>query len=116
MTRHLPYEQKATGGRLRPSERMRDLGIVQDGAPILVEPARPFELPDERETADAVAGRLLAAPRCRPAAHFRRWLWAPFQEPNVRLAFRLRVEQAIRGLCDGGACRNFEDFLAFLVL
>ncbi|WP_241827278.1 peptide deformylase [Streptomyces graminilatus] len=46
---------------MRPSEQMRDLGIVQYGAPLLAERARPFTLPDERETADAVIARLLDA-------------------------------------------------------
>ncbi|MBV9022542.1 MAG: peptide deformylase [Streptomycetaceae bacterium] len=32
----------------RPSRRMRDIGIVQAGAPILATPARPFDLPTER--------------------------------------------------------------------
>jgi hypothetical protein len=40
--------------RARPSQQMRDLGIVQYGAPILAEPARPFVLPDEREAASSV--------------------------------------------------------------
>ncbi|MEU9279969.1 peptide deformylase [Streptomyces sp. NPDC048341] len=44
---------------MRPSQQMRDLGIVQYGAPILVEPGRPFGLPDEREPADTVIGQLL---------------------------------------------------------
>ncbi|WP_406186213.1 peptide deformylase [Streptomyces sp. NBC_01006] len=46
---------------MRPSQQMRDLGIVQYGAPTLSEPARPFALPAERETADTVIGQLLAA-------------------------------------------------------
>ncbi|MEU6406233.1 peptide deformylase [Streptomyces sp. NPDC046985] len=49
---------------------MRDLGIVQHGAPVLRDPAGPFALPDERETIDDVLGQLpdvkgpgLAAPQ-----------------------------------------------------
>ncbi|KOV62926.1 MULTISPECIES: peptide deformylase [Streptomyces] len=44
---------------MRPSQQMRDLGIVQYGAPVLRDPARPFALPDERETLDTVVGQLL---------------------------------------------------------
>ncbi|AVH55561.1 formylmethionine deformylase [Streptomyces dengpaensis] len=47
--------------RVRPSQQMRDLGIVQYGAPILAETARPFGLPDARETADTVISQLLDA-------------------------------------------------------
>ena len=46
---------------MRPSQQMRDLGIVQYGAPSLAEPARLFALPGERETADMVIARLLDA-------------------------------------------------------
>lgn len=34
---------------MRPSEQMRNLGVVQEGASVLAEPARPFSLPAERE-------------------------------------------------------------------
>ncbi|MFC8943986.1 peptide deformylase [Streptomyces rochei] len=44
---------------MRPSQQMRDLGIVQYGAPVLRDPAHPFTLPDERETIDDVVGQLL---------------------------------------------------------
>jgi peptide deformylase len=40
---------------------MRDLGIVQYGAPLLAEPARSFTLPAERATAEAVIAQLLDA-------------------------------------------------------
>jgi polypeptide deformylase len=44
----------------RPSERMRRLGVVQDGDPILRKPAEPFDLPGERDVA-AGLGELLIA-------------------------------------------------------
>ncbi|MCZ4509571.1 peptide deformylase [Streptomyces sp. ActVer] len=57
--------------RVRPSQQMRDLGIVQYGAPILAEPGRSFGLPDERKQADAVVGQLLdAMERIRRAHDF----------------------------------------------
>ena len=34
---------------LQPSQRMRDLGVVQHGAAILAEPARAFDLSAERD-------------------------------------------------------------------
>ncbi|MEU2770567.1 peptide deformylase [Streptomyces diastaticus] len=37
---------------VRPSEQMRNLGVVQEGASVLAEPARPFSLPAEREAAE----------------------------------------------------------------
>ncbi|MFE5596547.1 peptide deformylase [Streptomyces sp. NPDC056549] len=50
---------------------MRDLGVVQYGSPILGEPARPFTLPDEWETADTIVGQLLdAMERIRRAHDF----------------------------------------------
>ncbi|KIF06332.1 hypothetical protein PL81_08100 [Streptomyces sp. RSD-27] len=64
---------------MRPSQQMRDLGIVQYGAPALRDPARHFALPAERETIDAenldAAKALLYPPQpvkekpaeCRPA-------------------------------------------------
>ncbi|MFE6779065.1 peptide deformylase [Streptomyces sp. NPDC057702] len=47
--------------QVRPSEQMRDLGVVQDGAPILAEPARAFDLPAEPEAAEQVVEHMLAA-------------------------------------------------------
>jgi peptide deformylase len=44
----------------RPSERMRRLGVVQEGDPILRRPAEPFDLPRERDVA-AGLGELLIA-------------------------------------------------------
>ncbi|MFB7745635.1 peptide deformylase [Streptomyces sp. NPDC056132] len=46
---------------VRPSQRMRDLGIVQRGAGILTSTARPFHLPTEREEAERVVDELFAA-------------------------------------------------------
>ncbi|MFE5737453.1 peptide deformylase [Streptomyces celluloflavus] len=45
---------------VRPSQQMRDLGVVQRGAGILAEPARPFELPTERDVAEHVVDELFA--------------------------------------------------------
>ncbi len=47
--------------QVRPSLQMRDLGVVQEGAPILAEPARPFDLPAEREAAEEVVEKLFTA-------------------------------------------------------
>ncbi|MFD9061569.1 peptide deformylase [Kitasatospora purpeofusca] len=47
--------------QVRPSEQMRDLGVVQEGTPILAEPARPFDLPAEREAAEQVVEKLFTA-------------------------------------------------------
>ncbi|MEK8142718.1 peptide deformylase [Streptomyces sp. M10(2022)] len=46
---------------MRPSQRMRDLGVVQQGAAILTEPARAFDLPVERDEAERVVDELFAA-------------------------------------------------------
>ncbi|MFF8566371.1 peptide deformylase [Streptomyces albidoflavus] len=47
--------------QVRPSEQMRDLGVVQNGAPILAEPAQAFDLPAERKTAEHVIEQLFSA-------------------------------------------------------
>lgn len=47
--------------QVRPSEQMRDLAVVQEGDPVLAEPARPFDLPAERQAAEQVIERLFAA-------------------------------------------------------
>ena len=44
---------------MSPSERMRALDIVQEGAPILAEVARPFDLPAEAEDARRVVSQLV---------------------------------------------------------
>ncbi|MGA4849479.1 peptide deformylase [Streptomyces sp. G5(2025)] len=46
---------------MRPSQRMRDLGVVQHGADILTESARPFDLPAERDEAERITDELFAA-------------------------------------------------------
>ncbi len=46
---------------VRPSEQMRNLGVVQEGAPILAEQARPFALPAEREAAEQAVESLFAS-------------------------------------------------------
>ncbi|QFX80066.1 peptide deformylase [Streptomyces sp. SYP-A7193] len=46
---------------VRPSEQMRNLGVVQEGAPILAEPARPFSLPAEREVAEQAVESLFTS-------------------------------------------------------
>jgi peptide deformylase len=40
---------------------MRNLGIVQQGASVLAEPARPFDLPAERDAAEQAVEMLFAA-------------------------------------------------------
>lgn len=40
---------------------MRDLGVVQEGAAILTTPARPFDLPTERDEAERIVDELFAA-------------------------------------------------------
>ncbi|MFD1663715.1 peptide deformylase [Streptomyces caeni] len=46
---------------VRPSQQMRDLGVVQNGAGILAEPARAFTLPAERDQAERITDELFAA-------------------------------------------------------
>ncbi|GAA2620238.1 peptide deformylase [Streptomyces axinellae] len=46
---------------VQPSQQMRDLGVVQQGAAILNEPVRPFDLPAERDEAERVIDELFAA-------------------------------------------------------
>ncbi|MBQ1048508.1 peptide deformylase [Micromonospora sp. C51] len=54
-------EPEAEGGRVRPSDRMRGLGIVQRGADLLRQPARPFDLPREEPLAREIVDRLITA-------------------------------------------------------
>ncbi|MEG3635511.1 peptide deformylase [Micromonospora palythoicola] len=54
-------EPEADGGRVRPSDRMRGLGIVQRGADLLRQPARPFDLPREEPVAREIVDRLVTA-------------------------------------------------------
>ncbi|MFF3733393.1 peptide deformylase [Streptomyces sp. NPDC002476] len=46
---------------VRPSQRMRDLGVVQHSAGILAKPARAFDLPAEHDEAEHVMDELFAA-------------------------------------------------------
>ncbi|WP_326742734.1 hypothetical protein [Streptomyces sp. NBC_01768] len=46
---------------VRPSQLMRDLGVVQHGAGILAEPARDFDLPAEHDEAEGITHGLFAA-------------------------------------------------------
>lgn len=54
---------------VRPSQRMRDLGIVQHGAGILAEPARPCTLPAEKTVAEHIIDQLDQAMDRIAAAH-----------------------------------------------
>ncbi|MFI1568973.1 peptide deformylase [Streptomyces sp. NPDC020490] len=47
--------------QVRPSEQMRNLGVVQRGAPVLTEAARPFDLPAEREAAEQAVEALFTS-------------------------------------------------------
>ncbi|MEH0450040.1 peptide deformylase [Streptomyces sp. B21-102] len=46
---------------VQPSEQMRNLGVVQQGAPILAEVTRRFDLPAEREAAEQAVDALFAS-------------------------------------------------------
>ncbi|MDF3292273.1 peptide deformylase [Streptomyces silvisoli] len=46
---------------VRPSQRMRGLGVVQHGVDVLDTPARAFGLPTEREEAEHIVDELFAA-------------------------------------------------------
>lgn len=52
-----------------PSERMRILGIAQEGDPILTEIAKPFDLPSEAEDARRVIAQLVATAERVAQAH-----------------------------------------------
>ncbi|MGN9764236.1 peptide deformylase [Micromonospora sp. SD12] len=58
--RSRPEAEPEEAGRVRPSERMRGIGIVQRGDDLLRQPARPFDLPREEQAAREVADRLAA--------------------------------------------------------
>ncbi|MDT0527404.1 peptide deformylase [Micromonospora sp. DSM 115977] len=58
--RSRPDAEPEEAGRIRPSDRMRGIGIVQRGADLLRQPARPFDLPREEREARDVADRLAA--------------------------------------------------------
>ena len=53
-------EQDATTESTSPAERMRSLGIVQEGEPILTAHARSFELPADAEDARRVVAQLVS--------------------------------------------------------
>ncbi|MFE2727573.1 peptide deformylase [Kitasatospora sp. NPDC059327] len=46
---------------VRPSQQMQSLGVIQQGTPILHRPAEPFDLPGERDAAQAVIDDLFTA-------------------------------------------------------
>ena len=46
---------------VRPSDQMRNLGVVQQGAPILAERARPFSLPADHDAAEQAVERLFTS-------------------------------------------------------
>jgi peptide deformylase len=54
-------EEPADVDTASPADRMRALGVVQDGDPILAEMARPFDLPAEAEDARRVVAQLAGA-------------------------------------------------------
>jgi len=54
-------EDQGAADDVKPSDRMRELGIVQDGDPILRQPAAPFALPTEAEDARRLVAQLQAA-------------------------------------------------------
>ncbi|MDQ0957821.1 hypothetical protein QFZ66_001699 [Streptomyces sp. B4I13] len=45
---------------VQPSQRMRELGVVQYGTPDLAEPVRPLDLPAERDAAERCFDQLYA--------------------------------------------------------
>ena len=53
---------------VRPSQQMRDLGVVQRGAPVLTETARPFDLPAEQQAVDALFAAMERIGRVHPFA------------------------------------------------
>jgi peptide deformylase len=55
-----PSAERVDMETMSPSERMSALGIVQEGDPILVEPAQLFSLPEEAEDARRVVAQLVS--------------------------------------------------------
>lgn len=53
----------------RPSDRMREVGIVQEGEPILAKRAREFDLPEEAEDARRVVAELVSAAERAATVH-----------------------------------------------
>ncbi|MEV1144247.1 peptide deformylase [Micromonospora sp. NPDC049799] len=56
-----PENEPEETDRVRPSDRMRGLGVLQRGDDLLRQPARPFDLPHEEQVARDVVDRLTAA-------------------------------------------------------
>jgi peptide deformylase/transcriptional regulator with XRE-family HTH domain len=54
-------KENAPVNTLSASQAMANAGIVQEGAPVLVRPVRPFDLPAEADEAQRVVGELLEA-------------------------------------------------------
>ncbi|UNZ20600.1 peptide deformylase [Streptomyces sp. 891-h] len=54
---------------VRPSDRMQEIGIVQEGDPILTKAAREFALPDEAEDARRVIAELVSATERASTVH-----------------------------------------------
>lgn len=54
---------------VRPSEQMRNLGVVQEGASILAEPAQRFDLSAERDTAERAVESLFVSMERVAVAH-----------------------------------------------
>jgi peptide deformylase len=67
--RAAPLGDNADMEALSPSDRMRAIGIVQEGEAILNEVARPFALPDEAEDARRVVAQLVSAMERVAQAH-----------------------------------------------
>ncbi|MGY1439599.1 peptide deformylase [Streptomyces reniochalinae] len=53
----------------RPSDRMQEIGIVQEGDPVLTKTAREFALPDEAEDARRVVAELVSATERAATVH-----------------------------------------------
>jgi peptide deformylase len=53
-------EQTTAAATMSPTEKMRELGIAQEGDPILAEVARPFDLPAEADDARRVVSQLVS--------------------------------------------------------
>lgn len=52
---------RTSNANIRASDRMRELGIVQEGDPILRQPTTPFDLPAEAENARRLVAQIHAA-------------------------------------------------------
>ncbi|WP_330351772.1 peptide deformylase [Streptomyces sp. NBC_00582] len=54
-------KEMASVSTLSASQAMANAGIIQEGDPVLVTPARPFDLPAEADEAERIVGELLGA-------------------------------------------------------